>query len=413
MAGTCCASVIRTSVLLLCFCTGLAKSPICSMDNVSYPPALDPLPSGLAKNVSWVTVDLDQDPRTRWAHVVEPYAADIAALTDVITDTLRKLLGNSTVDDMLHRLDDKIDEYLVRLPKDYGAEIRGIANATGMEPSVMFVYNMFYTVFGACTSIVAQSADGEIFHARNLDFGLWPSFTLKDKNFWKLASVLRPLIVNVKFVRGGTELYHSTTFAGFVGVHTASKTGAFSLTVDTKFDGHVDAGLIKWWESLSDPDTELTMLTRSVFEDETDYNDALTKLNQTKVIGPAYIIFSGVEKGQGAVITKGAAGALKPDGETVDIWSLTHEIANGTFFLLQTNYDHGKPPPAFDNRRDPGRLCMEQLTPSGFSFNGLYNVLNAVPNLNRLTTFTTLMHARSGSYEAYRQICIGLKCPLF
>ena len=35
------------------------------------------------------------------------------------------------------------------------------------------LYNIMYEVEGACTSIVAESAAGDIFHARNLDFGLF------------------------------------------------------------------------------------------------------------------------------------------------------------------------------------------------------------------------------------------------
>ena len=79
------------------------------------------------------------------------------ALTDVITDTLRKLLGNSTVDGMLRKFDSNVESYYARLPHDYGQEIAGIAKAAGMEPSVVFIYNIFYTVFGACTSVVAQA----------------------------------------------------------------------------------------------------------------------------------------------------------------------------------------------------------------------------------------------------------------
>ena len=41
------------------------------------------------------------------------------------------------------------------------------------DESIVFLYNMFYTIFGACTSIIAQDDTGEIIHARNLDFGLW------------------------------------------------------------------------------------------------------------------------------------------------------------------------------------------------------------------------------------------------
>merc|ERR1712070_1360661 len=101
------------------------------------------------------------------------------------------------------------------------------------------------------------------------------------------------------------------------------------------------------------------------------------------------------------------------EGETVDVWQLSDQIAqNDTYFLVETNYDRTGPAPSSDDRRDPAMLCMKDLTPSKYDFNGLYNVLNAVPNLNRLTVFTTLMDAKKGRYEAYREYCVGLKCPL-
>jgi len=34
------------------------------------------------------------------------------------------------------------------------------------------LYNIFYEVFTACTSIIGQAENGHLFHARNLDFGL-------------------------------------------------------------------------------------------------------------------------------------------------------------------------------------------------------------------------------------------------
>jgi acid ceramidase len=387
----------------------------CNMDNVSYPPALDPLPSGLEKNLSWVTVDLDKAPQDRWTDIVQPLAQDIGNMAEVIEHTLRLLLGNSTVTNLLAKIDAKLPDLYAKMPKDYGAEIAGIATATGIEPSIMWIYNFAYTLFGACTSIVTQAGpDGEVFHARNLDFGLWPAFELKNGNVWKLTAALRPLLVNVRFMRDGKELYKSTAFAGFIGALTASKQGAFSLSVDTRYDAHVDAGLLKWIFSASDDDTELTFLTRMVFEDETDYKGALDTLVNTKIIGPAYIIVSGVEQGEGAVITKGAGGLLEPDGLTINSWELQSEIAgNNSYALVQTNYDNWKNAPKFDNRRDPAKQCVKQLEPEQLDFNGLYNILNAKPNLNDLTTYTTLMHAKSGRFESYRQLCTGKGCPLF
>jgi acid ceramidase len=387
----------------------------CKASGTAYPPSYDPLPDGSAKNISWATVNLDEPATTRWSKIVAPLSAEIANMTAVVTDTLGKLLGEDKLKATLAKLDANIEEYTARMPHDYGVEVLGIAAATGIEPSVLFVYNLFYTVLGACTSIIGQNDAGEIYHARNLDFGLWPAFNLKDDNFWKLTSTLRPLILNVDVQKGGATLYKATTYAGFVGMHTAMKQGQFALTIDTKFDGNIDLGLIRWiTEKNLDHDIDLTWFSRTLFEDYDNYGDALTALNATKMIGPGYVILSGVNEGEGAVVTKGAKKELGKDGVTIDLWQLSDEIAqNQTYFLLQTNYDRTGDAPAFDDRRDPAVSCMHELGRNGTNFNGLFNVLAAKPNLNRLTTFSTLMHTQSGDFEAYRQECVGLDCPLW
>ena len=40
------------------------------------------------------------------------------------------------------------------------------------------LYNIFYEVFTVCTSIVAQDTNGKMYHARNLDFGLFLGLVL-------------------------------------------------------------------------------------------------------------------------------------------------------------------------------------------------------------------------------------------
>ena len=37
----------------------------------------------------------------------------------------------------------------------------------------MCVYNLFYEFFTVCTSVLARNEVGQLFHARNLDFGLF------------------------------------------------------------------------------------------------------------------------------------------------------------------------------------------------------------------------------------------------
>ena len=271
-----------------------------------------------------------------------------------------------------------------------------------------------------------------VFHARNLDFGLWPALEIKDHNFWALAEQLRPLVVNVAMYRGGKAIYRQTTFAGHIGAHTALRPadehgGAFTLTINTRFDDHFDSGVVAWLlrnrrPSGLDHALEVTMAARSAFESAIDYNAALAMLNTTQVMGPAYIILGGTRPGEGRVLTKGARGkgVLAEEGVTIDDWSLEHELHRqpARSFLVQTNYDRTGPVPSFDDRRGPAIDCLEHRMggPTGYNVSSLYSLLSTVPNLNKLTTYTAVMHAASGRLESYRQLCVDRKgwlCPLW
>lgn len=92
---------------------------------------------------------------------------------------------------------------------------------------------------------MAQDAAGNVFHARNLDFGLFLGWDKQNKT-WSLAEKLRPLLFNAHFIRGGVTLYNSTVFAGYVGLLTGMKQGQFSISVDTRFDDNLDRGLLAW-----------------------------------------------------------------------------------------------------------------------------------------------------------------------
>ena len=294
-------------------------TPKCEMGPTSlYPPPAEPLPDNTDKVVAWETVNLDDPPHLRWAHIVGPRADGIKKLTDTIVDTLQTLLGKDTVAKLLSTIDKTLPSYYKHLPMpEFGREMSGIANATGIDESVIFIYNIFYSLFGACTSIVAQDDKGELYHARNLDFGLWPALNLTHHNFWALTARLRPLVVNVEMTKGGKALYRQTTFAGFIGAHTAvrpgsgsgSNAGGFTLTIDSRFDNNFDSGILAWLLKDASPTgkddaSEVTMVARKVIEEASDFTSALKTINTTQVLGPAYIIMGGSKPGEGAVITR-------------------------------------------------------------------------------------------------------------
>ena len=96
----------------------------------------------------------------------------ITAFKDFIKDW-----GNAT-QAIIDFIDAKGGALDATLPQPFAGEITGLATATGIPVGEMLLYNLFYEFFTVCTSIVAQDEKGEMYHARNLDFGLFSFIVL-------------------------------------------------------------------------------------------------------------------------------------------------------------------------------------------------------------------------------------------
>jgi acid ceramidase len=84
---------------------------------------------------------------------------------------------------------------------------------------------------------------------------------------------------------------------------------------------------------------------------------------------------------------------------------LSQQLNAGSYYVLQTNYDHWTQPPWFDDRVDPGMQCMNETGQANINFKTLYNVLDTKPVRNQLTTYTVLMDVKTGAFEVYMQYC--------
>lgn len=181
------------------------------------------------------------------------------------------------------------------------------------------------------------------------------------------------------------------------------KTGGFSITVDTRFDSTFYHGLIEFFKG----NTSLQFLaftTRRAMETAPDFDSAFAILNNTAMVGPSYIILGGAKMGQGAIITRATGTtSLQP-------WTLQNNLHNTNFYVIETNYDHWVNPPFFDDRRHPAEACLAQIGQANVEFDTLFNLLSAEPNLNLLTTYTTLMNVAEGRFEAYVQQCDTHPC---
>uniref|UniRef100_A0AAY5EK42 Acid ceramidase n=1 Tax=Electrophorus electricus TaxID=8005 RepID=A0AAY5EK42_ELEEL len=322
--------------------------------------------------VPWYTVDLDLPPSKRW--------------TDVITD--KKNNVNAFVPS--GKLTDLVDRDLVSVNLSYYS--LPVFTSLSFKGEVI-LFNIFYEVFTVCTSLVAEDPAGNLIHARNLDFGLFMGW--KNKS-WVMTEKLKPLVVNVDFRRNNRTVFKSTNFAGYVGMLTGLRPQMFTLTMNERFT--LDGGYIGILEWILGKRNGIWMsfLTRSILENATSYAEAKKQLSDTKLLAPAYFILGGNQTGEACIITRSRTQSIHP---------LELDIQQGRWYVLETNYDHWKPPLFLDDRRTPAMKCMNQTTQSNISVKTVYDVLSTKPVLNKLTTYTTLMEVASGKLESFIRDC--------
>lgn len=82
---------------------------------------------------------------------------------------------------------------------------------------------------------------------------------------------------------------------------------------------------------------------------------------------------------QGCVITRD-----RDNFNLLSLDSTKNDTESSSWFLVQTNYDHWKTPPFFDDRRTPATQCMKQAGQKNASLDLIYNILSTKPVLNKV-----------------------------
>lgn len=365
--------------------TTVAQAPDEPCQKGKYPP--DP-----STIIPTYQVSLDLKPQDRWKKLAGMYAKP---MTEMISYIKKFILEFSPkLQTLVTLVDNDLGKVADSLPAPYGDEIKGIANVTGINLGEVVLFNIFYEVFTLCTSLVAQDANGNVYHARNLDFGVFLGWDLKNDT-WVISELLRPLVANVEFTKNGVVQYKAVTFVGFVGLITAVKPNTLSYSMNERFGvngGYI--GLFEWIIGINRNQAWVTLLARDIFETPgVDFEKAVKMFSSTPILAPCYYILAGPQPNQGAVVTRDRA-------QSVDIWRM-----NETWFLVETNYDHWKKPIFVDDRVTPANKCMNQMGQQSASFSGIFNVLSTRPVLNKLTVYTALMEVKTGKMESYIQYC--------
>jgi len=328
-----------------------------------------------------VILNLDLAPKDRWT--------DICAMPSVknngqfLYNFITSILPGHGK--LLNDLGEMIND--IYFPTEYRDEVIGCAAAMGVPYGWVALFQLGYELSDACTSIIMKASNGNVYHARNLDFGAGMGFsnTLKNSTF------------QIVYQKGKKTVFTATTFGGYLGVLSGMKKGVFSGTVDTRFYPEGISQLFyEIIAAIEEKNASLvSFLLRDTLTTATSYQDAITQLSSHYLISDVYYIVGGVSTG--AVISRNRTIAA-------DVWSLNP--AAGRWFEVQTNYDHWNQPPWFDNRRDPAIAHVKALGQNNINSNNLFTkILGAKPTLNLQTTYSIVAIPATGFYETFVRWC--------
>ena len=331
-------------------------------------------------------IDLDKDPKDRWKEIGTKYKTELKQAMEEVKTMLGEKIRLAEI------FGNELDSLL---PPPYADELRGLAEAADIYVGDLFLLNIAYDVTAHCTSLVAQSNDGHILHARNLD---------TPGEFAKLLTITRKITFTVHFQKGGTTVYSGVSQIGVIGLATGQKPNSFTISVNERRTGSV-------WDNIlgllrDHPGSGIAFLIRDALADpDIDYEGVLNRMMHIPMIACCYITIGGTKPGEGAVIARDRNQAVKPFSNGV--WKL--DAANGTWYLLQTNNDHWTAPPDIEPSSHPdlmawsyerataGYAAMEKMGRSNLSPEGLIGVLSTYPVFNQETLYTTVMAAEDPS----------------
>eukprot|EP00462_Mataza_sp_D1_P024885 CAMPEP_0175130378 /NCGR_PEP_ID=MMETSP0087-20121206/5975_1 /TAXON_ID=136419 /ORGANISM="Unknown Unknown, Strain D1" /LENGTH=670 /DNA_ID=CAMNT_0016412593 /DNA_START=20 /DNA_END=2032 /DNA_ORIENTATION=+ len=311
------------------------------------------------------SIELSTPATTHFTKIATDYKQEIQEL-------IKYFLNSYHIPDfvlpLVNKIGASIDDYV---QQPFADEMRGISSASGVGLGEILLMNFIYDITAGCTSIVSQDVNGQIFHSRNLDYA-FPGY-------------LRNLTIQVDFLERGSVSYRGTTYAGYVGLLTGMRPNSFTVSIDERDAGH-------FWENFLEmffnkKAGAMSFLIREVLAaPNVTYAAAVERYSTTPLIAPVYIIVGGTKPGEGAIITRNQT-------QAVDVWSLGQGPDASNFWRLETNYDHWKPPPTKDDRRDPGNAAMKAMGNADITKPKLFDVMSTPKVLNSGTTYTVVMSA--------------------
>ena len=223
---------------------------------------------------------------------------------------------------------------------------------------------------------------------------------LHVRNMDQSPPAARNLTLELSFVKDGAELAKAVSWYWLTsGVETLLVPGSWAAQENWRFQGVARSDLLS--AVASGTAVPQMLVFRRLAEARASYTNvlaALTTPNATTLAAGWYVVVSGAEAGQGAVVTQGPHGAV--DG--VDELGKRTAYSANRWFLAQTNYD----PWAKDEPTDARRTAAVELLSSGGQNRsatpaGLLAIAASYPVKNADTAYTALLDASMGTVDAW------------
>lgn len=334
-------------------------------------------------------VDLDAPATDRWTHVGTKLLQDHG--WDNGYGKVMDYLNNIIPLPIWEKIDDDLKKIISQFPDEYAAEVKGfydMAVSLGYGDKItegqIGFFQLFYEMANVCTSIVAQHANGTIFHARNLDYSI-PG--------------LENITATINFMKDGKVLFTATEYVGYFGVLTGMRPDGWSVSVNQRFT--VEIPFIPTIEAMLDGAQSIGFSLRDALTNIPTYKEAMPYLSNTRnkesslyLNSPVYLIVAGANRGEGTILTRKRNGTDESGGR--GNWKINPD--NGTWWRLETNDDNWKRP--MDGRRKAANTAMEHVGVQHADLNHLLTVLSTPPVLAHDTTYTALMSAELGTYTS-------------
>lgn len=233
------------------------------------------------------TVNLDDPPATRWDHILPRFRDDIPGVLTMIDDMVDSPFAIKLIESCL-----KTAVFFGSVM--YSEELTRIAELLGVPVGKVILLQLAYEAFAACTSVVAtgDAADGHPLHIRTMD--------------WEMPELER-LTIEVDFQRSGRTVASATTWAGYVGVVTGLRVGAFSLSVNYRrtelmSEKPVAAFMKNLWGVVRSK-WPVSYVLREVLTQEAPltYSGVLRFFRGVHLVAPCYITVAGTAPGEGCV----------------------------------------------------------------------------------------------------------------